>query len=129
MVPAGGSNESALSADTTTYIATPPFNFRYGQTRSHRGISKSTDPMPMNEQNPGAAPIESTPLTMPYKDRSAGLITFGILTILLGCLAGLFVLLILFGQAASAKVTGTPATFSAILPAISIYGVLAVALV
>jgi hypothetical protein len=35
----------------------------------------------------------------------------------------------LVGQAASARVTGTPATFSTILPAASIYGVLAVALV
>ena len=62
-------------------------------------------------------------------DRSAGLIVFGILTILLGCLAGLFVLLMLVGVAASAKATSAPATFSTILPAISIYGVLAVALV
>jgi hypothetical protein len=83
----------------------------------------------MNEQNPVAAPVESTPLPMPYKDRSTGLIVFGILTILLGCLAGLFVLLMLVGQAASAKATGAPATFSTILPVISIYGVLAVALV
>ncbi len=66
---------------------------------------------------------------MPYKDRSAGLIVFGILTILLGCLAGLFVLLMLVGQAASAKTTGAPTPFSAVLPAMFIYGVLAVALV
>ena len=66
---------------------------------------------------------------MPYKDRSTGLIVFGILTILLGCLAGLFVLLMLFGRAMSAKTTGAPAPFSTILPAISIYGALAVALV
>jgi hypothetical protein len=83
----------------------------------------------MDEQNPGAAPVESTPLPVPYKDRSTGLIIFGVLTILLGCLAGLLVLLILVGQAASARTTGTPATFSTILPAASIYGVLAVALV
>ena len=66
---------------------------------------------------------------MPYKDRSAGLIVFGILTILLGCLAGLLVLLMLVGQAASARTTGAPATLSTILPAVFIYGVLAVALV
>jgi hypothetical protein len=83
----------------------------------------------MDEQNPGAAPVETTPLPMPYKDRSVGLIIFGILTILLGCLAGLFVPLMLFGQAMSAKATGAPAPISAILPAMSIYGVLAVALV
>jgi hypothetical protein len=82
----------------------------------------------MNEQNPAAPPIESTSLPVPYKDRSAGLIVFGILTILLGCLAGLLVLLMLVGQAASARTTGA-ASLSAILPVLSIYGVLAVALV
>ena len=66
---------------------------------------------------------------MPYKDRSTGLIVFGILTILLGCLAGLFVLLMLFGQMASAKATGAPPPLSAILPGMFIYGILAVALV
>jgi hypothetical protein len=66
---------------------------------------------------------------MPYKDRSAGLIVFGVLTILLGCLAGLLVPLMLIGQAASAKATGSPAAFSAILPGMLIYGILSVALV
>jgi hypothetical protein len=83
----------------------------------------------MYEQNPVAAPVESTPLPMPYKDRSAGLIVFGILTILLGCLAGLFVPLMLVGQAASARATSAPAPLSAILPAVLLYGILAVALV
>jgi len=83
----------------------------------------------MKEPDSEAAPVESTALPMPYKDRSAGLIVFGILTILLGCVAGLFVLLMLVGQAASARTTGASAPFSTILPAISIYGVLAVALV
>src|SRR5450759_4646387 len=83
----------------------------------------------MNEQNPGASPVESTRLRMPYKDRSAGLLIFGILTILLGCLAGLFVPLMLLGQVASAKATGTSAPISTILPAMFIYGLLAVALV
>jgi hypothetical protein len=83
----------------------------------------------MNEQTSGAAPVETTPQPMPYKDRSAGLIIFGILTILLGCLAGLFVLLMLAGQAMSARTAGASAPFSTILPGISIYGALAVALV
>jgi len=83
----------------------------------------------MNEQTSGAAPVESTPQPMPYKDRSVGLIIFGILTILLGGLAGLFVLLMLAGQAASARTTGASAPLSTILPVISIYGILAVALV
>jgi len=83
----------------------------------------------MNEQNPKAAPIEPTLPPVPYKDRSAGLIIFGILTILLGCLSGLFVPLMLVGQMASAKATGAPPPFSAILPGVFIYGILAVALV
>jgi hypothetical protein len=83
----------------------------------------------MNEQTSEAAPVESTPLPRPFKDRSAGLIIFGILTILLGCLAGLFVLLMLAGQAVSARTTGASAPFSTILPGIFIYAALAVALV
>jgi hypothetical protein len=38
------------------------------------------------------------PSVEPYKDRSAGLVIFGILTILAGCLAGLLVLLMVAGQ-------------------------------
>src|SRR5438046_2393961 len=83
----------------------------------------------MEEPNPGNAPFESVPPSVSYKDRSMGLIIFGILTILLGCLAGLFVPLMLLGQAASAKATGASAPISAILPAMFIYGILAVALV
>jgi hypothetical protein len=83
----------------------------------------------MDEQNPGAAPVESTPLPVPYKDRSVGLIIFGILTILLGCLVGLFLPLMLIGQAASARATGAPTNYSAILPVVSMYGISAVVLV
>ncbi len=64
---------------------------------------------------------------MPYKDRSTGLVVFGILTILLGCLAGLAVPMMLLGQAL------TPAnarmSFSAILPGVCMYAILAVALI
>ncbi|MFZ0829388.1 MAG: hypothetical protein WAO02_18415 [Verrucomicrobiia bacterium] len=66
---------------------------------------------------------------MPHKDRSVGLIIFGILTILLGGLAGLMILLMLAGQAMSARTTGASPPFSTLLPVISIYGTLAVALV
>ena len=65
---------------------------------------------------------------MPYKDRSVGLIIFGILTILLGCLSGLLVLMMLAGQAVAARTTGASAPFSTILPGIFIYGALALAL-
>jgi hypothetical protein len=64
-----------------------------------------------------------------YKDRSTGLIVFGILTILLGCMAGLLILLMLVGQAAAAYTNAPPTPLSAILPAMFIYVVLAVALV
>jgi len=67
---------------------------------------------------------------MPYKDRSVGLVVFGILTILLGCLSGLLVPLMLFGQAMAATVPNAqPANFSTILPAIFMYGGMAAALV
>ncbi|MGB7767713.1 MAG: hypothetical protein WBN22_02535 [Verrucomicrobiia bacterium] len=83
----------------------------------------------MNEPNPETAPGEATALSS-YKDRSTGLTFFGVLTILLGCLAGLFILLMLVGQAAAARSPNAPpTTLSAILPAVLIYGVLAVALV
>lgn len=83
----------------------------------------------MNEQNPETSPAESIPLPLPYKDRSVGLTIFGILTIMLGCLTGLFVPLMLFGQMASSKATGTSTPIATLLPALFLYGVLAVALV
>jgi hypothetical protein len=83
----------------------------------------------MNEQNPVIPPVE-TALLPDYKDRSTGLMVFGILTLLLGCLAGLFVSLMLVGQMAAAKAPNAPpANYAAILPAIGIYGGLAVALI
>ncbi|MEI7733696.1 MAG: hypothetical protein WCO56_29290 [Verrucomicrobiota bacterium] len=83
----------------------------------------------MNEPNPEPKPIATTALPA-YKDRSAGLVIFGILTILLGCLAGLFVPLMLFGQMAAAKAPNAPpVNIAVILPAVAIYGVLAVMLI
>jgi hypothetical protein len=83
----------------------------------------------MNEQNPSTPPVETAPWPA-YKDRSTGLIIFGILTLLLGCLAGLFVPLMLFGQLMAAKAPDAPpVNHAAILPAIVIYGGLAVTLV
>ena len=83
----------------------------------------------MNESIPPIAPLE--PAAAAYKDRSIGLVIFGVLTILLGCLAGLFVLLMIFGQAAAAAAhtAQMPVNFAAILPAMAIYGVLAAALI
>jgi hypothetical protein len=84
----------------------------------------------MNDQsNPPAPPIEPAPLP-DYKDRSTGLLIFGILTLLLGCLAGLLVPLMLFGQMMVAKAPDAPpVNHAAILPAVAVYGLLAVALI
>lgn len=83
----------------------------------------------MNEAGPGAAPVESTLLPMPYEDRSAGLVVFGILTILVGCLAGLLIPSMLFARATSAKALGGAVALPTIVTVILTYGVLAAALV
>jgi hypothetical protein len=83
----------------------------------------------MNEPNPPIPPIEAAPLPA-YKDRSTGLVIFGILTLLLGCLAGLFVPLMLFGQMMAAKAPNAPpVNHAAMLPGMAVYGLLAVALI
>jgi hypothetical protein len=81
----------------------------------------------MNEPIPPITPVETTAPT--YKDRSTGLMIFGILTLLLGGLCGLFILLMLAGQASLARMNPAQANVAAILPAVAIYGVLAVALI
>ena len=81
----------------------------------------------MNESH--LPPIEATP-SPDYKDRSTGLMVFGILTLLLGVLAGLFVPLMLFGQMMAAKAPDAPpVNHAALLPGIAIYGGLAVVLI
>jgi len=84
----------------------------------------------MNDQsNPPTPPVEAAPLP-DYKDRSTGLVVFGILTLLLGCLAGLFVPLMLFGQMMAAKTPNAPpVNHATMLPGIAVYGLLAVALI
>ena len=84
---------------------------------------------PMDEQNPSTPPVEAAP-SPAYKDRSTGLVIFGILTLLLGCLAGLFVPLMLFGQMMAAKAPDAPpVNHATMLPGLAVYGLLAVALV
>jgi hypothetical protein len=82
----------------------------------------------MNEQNPELPPVE-TSILPDHKDRSTGLLVFGILTILLGCMTGMLVLLMLVGQAAARSTAAAATPISALLPAMFIYGVLAVALI
>ena len=83
----------------------------------------------MNE--PNSPPIEAVSAPAPAcKDRSTGLTVFGILTLLLGCLAGLFVPLMLFGQMMAAKAPNAPPVNHApMLPGMAVYGLMAVALI
>ena len=79
---------------------------------------------PIPEPIPAIAPVTA------FKNRSTGLIIFGILTILLGCLAALMVLLVLAGFGVAAKNPNVPPTpLSAILMVIFLYGGVAVALI
>ena len=61
-----------------------------------------------------------------FKDRRGGLIGFGILLIIVGCVCALFVPLMLFGQTMAARTTGAAADYRTILPAVAMYGGLAV---
>lgn len=77
----------------------------------------------MNELNPAGGP----PTVAPYKDRSTGLIVFGIFTIMLGGMAGLGALTIplsLMVAPANAQVG-----LATLVPAIALYGIAAVALI
>ena len=102
------------------------------QTRLSGG---KTPPQPqnplniMNEPNLNLPP-SLEPTAPAYKDRSTGLMIFGILTLLLGCLAGLFVPLMLFGQLMAAKVPNAqPTNAPTMLLAIGTYAGLAAALI
>lgn len=73
--------------------------------------------------------MEANPLPVPYRDRSLGLIIFGVLTICLGCLCGLFVPLMVIGQLAGASRGAESAPLGSIVPGLLVYAVLAIALV
>lgn len=62
-------------------------------------------------------------------DRRAGLIVFGVLSILVGCVCALIVPLMFLGQALSARATGQPANYRMIVPLVTVYGALAVGFV
>src|SRR5579863_3679299 len=74
-------------------------------------------------------PEEAPSSPVPYKDRSAGLTVFGILTILLGCFAGLMVLMVFLQTVVVGSPPGSQVNFSIMVPSLTIYGVMAVALV
>jgi hypothetical protein len=81
----------------------------------------------MNESNPPIVSVE--PAAPTYKDRSTGLVVFGILTILLGGLCALLLPLMLFGQVMAARTNPGSANLAAMVPGMAVYGFLAVALV
>ncbi len=82
----------------------------------------------MNEPTSIVPPV-AIPPTPTYKDRSAGLVVFGVFTILLGVLCGLMVPLMLLGQVMSAQHSNAPAPPQAMLLPGLMYAGLAVALV
>ncbi len=83
----------------------------------------------MNTPDSGTFPLEAAPPAVPVKDRYVGLVIFGILTMLLGGLILLFILMMLFGVAAAAKTSHETMPLATLLPGMSLYGFLAVALV
>jgi len=64
-----------------------------------------------------------------FKDRRGGLIGFGILVIIIGCVCALFVPLMFFGQAMSAQAIGGATDYRMIIPAVVMYAGLAVAFI
>ena len=68
----------------------------------------------MNESIPLATPVE--PTVPAYKDRSTGLVVFGILTLLMGGLCALFVPLMLLGQVVAARANPASVNLAAMLP-------------
>lgn len=75
----------------------------------------------MNEPNPNPAVPE-------FKDRSTGLLVFGVLDIILGAGCLLMVALMILGQIISTHTTGMEPNLRMIIPAAAIYVALAVAL-
>src|SRR5436190_1347170 len=83
----------------------------------------------MNEHNP-VVPPAANPVGAAYKDRSGGLVTFGVLTILLGVFSGLMLPLMLLGQLVNARIpNGSGNSVAMLLPSLLMYGGLAVALI
>jgi len=84
----------------------------------------------MNESIPPIAPLVVTPApVLDHKDRSTGLTIFGILTILLGGLCGLFTLLMVVSTLKVRPADAPPANASSLLLALGIYGGLAAGLI
>lgn len=70
---------------------------------------------------PGSAPA-------PFKDRKVGLIVFGILTLLAGCMCAMFVPLMILGQSMNAM-HGAQPNYYAVMPAMIVYAIMAIVLI
>jgi len=66
------------------------------------------------------------PAIADFKDRHGGLIGFGILVILIGCVCALFVPLMILAQTMSARTTGSVHPMPSMVPVVMVYAVLAV---
>ncbi|MGA3265983.1 MAG: hypothetical protein ABSE16_04080 [Verrucomicrobiota bacterium] len=83
----------------------------------------------MNELNPIVPPAAITPAP-DYKDRSGGLVVFGVLTILLGVVSGMMVPFMLLGQLMNARNPGGPgASLTMLLPVLLMYAGMAAILI
>lgn len=71
--------------------------------------------------NPGAVPT--------YKNRRTGLIAFGIVMIVVGCVVALFLPLAFLGQFVGAKSMGVAPNYRALVQTVFMYGLLAVAFI
>jgi hypothetical protein len=80
-------------------------------------LAKIAQDPPMNPETPVPPPVA-------IKDRKAGLVVFGVLTVLMGTFCALIVPLTIFGQAMARK-SGASPTYS-ILPVFAVYGSLAI---
>jgi len=84
----------------------------------------------MDDQIPVPALSTTAPTPIPYKNRLTGLRVFGILTILMGGLAALFVpLLLLVSGAMAARTASAPTSITDVLPTVFAYGLVAVVLI
>jgi hypothetical protein len=81
----------------------------------------------VSEFNPTSVAGEASTSTVPYKDRSPGLVIFGILTMLLGCVSGLFAVILVTMVSFTPRRSGMPTASMA--PGILMYGSMAVTLI
>jgi hypothetical protein len=91
----------------------------------HRGRTAAISSDAMN-----GTPIPLTASAgLDFKDRRTGLIIFGILEILLGGLAALMILLMIFAQVMAAKATQEPTPLRQMIPGLVFYAIVAVVLI